>query len=177
MDAFLEIFGKFTVADAVTLAMAICFLIAIYYKLKSHFDKQREKEEKMSEVVERYHEWHQQSIDIQQQYSNDISELKLGQQENTKKLEQMDADNKKREQNRIRDRLLQSYRYYTSTEKNPLQAWTELESDTYWRLFEDYESVGGDGHMHSIVEPAMKALDVVRVYESERVTELMKSRK
>lgn len=36
--------------------------------------------------------------------------------------------------------------------------WSKLEKDAFWDLFDDYEKRGGDGYMHSIVEPVMREL-------------------
>lgn len=79
--------------------------------------------------------------------------------------------------NKLRDRLLQIYRFYSSTEKNPLQAWTEMEKDAFDKLFKDYERLGGDGYMHSVVEPAMRSLEIVKMKDIQQITELMNSRK
>lgn len=36
--------------------------------------------------------------------------------------------------------------------------WSKLEKDAFWDLFDDYEARGGDGYIHSIVEPVMREL-------------------
>lgn len=36
--------------------------------------------------------------------------------------------------------------------------WSKLEKDAFWDLFDDYEKRGGDGYIHTIVEPAMRDL-------------------
>jgi hypothetical protein len=38
-----------------------------------------------------------------------------------------------------------------------------MESDAFWELFRDYEDLGGDGHMHSKVEPDMRGLTVIEM--------------
>lgn len=43
--------------------------------------------------------------------------------------------------------------------------------------FGDYEKNGGDGHMHTVVQPAMRALEVIPMHEADRVVELMQSRR
>ena len=76
--------------------------------------------------------------------------------------EQKDAREKSKQQelNKLRDRLLQGWRYYTS-DKNPHKgAWTRMEAESYWALFGDYEDLGGDGYMHTVVQPEMNKLDV-----------------
>ena len=67
----------------------------------------------------------------------------------------MEEENRRRERNKLRDRILQSYRYYTSPEKNPMRAWSEMEADAFWKIFKDYEDLDGDGYVHSEVQPAM----------------------
>ena len=88
----------------------------------------------------------------------------------------MEKDTKRRERNKLRDRLLQNFRYFTSKEKNPLQAWTRMEAEAFWELFKDYEDVDGDGYVHSEVQPAMNLLEVIEMEDTEKVTQLMKSR-
>lgn len=36
--------------------------------------------------------------------------------------------------------------------------WSKLESDAFWDLFDEYETRGGDGYVHTIVEPTMREL-------------------
>lgn len=45
-----------------------------------------------------------------------------------RRLDKIETDAKRRERNTLRDRLLQSYRYYTSADHNPLGEWTKMES-------------------------------------------------
>ena len=78
--------------------------------------------------------------------------------------------------NKLRDRLLQIYRFYSSDEKNPLKAWTEMEKDAFDKLFKDYEKLGGDGYMHSVVEPEMRNLEVIKMSQVDLIASLMKSR-
>lgn len=67
--------------------------------------------------------------------------------------------------NELRDRLLQGYRYYTSPAANPSHSWNEMEADAFWRMFHDYENRGGDGYMHTDVEPAMRRLPVTKLFD------------
>ena len=52
-----------------------------------------------------------------------------------------------------------------------------MEYDAFWEMFKDYERVDGDGHMHTVVQPAMRMLDVIRMEDTEKIAELMKSRR
>ena len=75
------------------------------------------------------------------------------------------------------NRLLTCFQYYTSKEKNPKQEWTEMEASSFWSMFEDYEELGGNGYMHTEVKPKMDMLITIPMHETEKVAELMQSRK
>lgn len=96
----------------------------------------------------------------------EIKTLREKQEENNAQLMQMQEENKHRERNKLRDRLLQSHRYYTNKELNPHQCWTAMEAEAFWELFRDYESAGGNGYMHTEVQPAMERLIVVEIPDS-----------
>jgi hypothetical protein len=36
-----------------------------------------------------------------------------------------------------------------------------MESEAFWNMFHDYESLGGNGYIHSVVQPAMEGLTVL----------------
>ena len=63
----------------------------------------------------------------------------------------MENDLKRRERNKLRARLLQSYRFYTNPERNPSQSWTRMEAEAFWELFRDYEDANGNGYIHTEV--------------------------
>ena len=95
----------------------------------------------------------------------------------TYKKDKIERNNRKREVNKLRDTLVRNYTYYTSKDKNPLYAWTKMESEAFWDLFTDYEDMGGDGYMHTVVQPAMLQLHVIDINDVESISELMKNRK
>ena len=76
-------------------------------------------------------------------------------------LNTMKETSDKRDRNNLRDRLLQMYRYYTNEKTNSSHSWTRMESEVFWELFNDYEEAGGDGFMHTIVQPAMNSLEII----------------
>lgn len=184
MDAFLELFGHYKIADIVILFTALAFVYGIYVKARNvfvqHYEQQKEKDDMLKtalDEISRYPTYRQQSIKIQKQLTDAIDKISIKQDEFSKRLEEIELGNKKRELNKTRDRLLQSYRYYTSTDKNPLQAWTIMESDAFWEMFGDYEELGGDGYMHTVVEPAMRQLTIIDMTDAEGISHLMSSRK
>lgn len=36
-----------------------------------------------------------------------------------------------------------------------------MEAEAFWELFSDYEEAGGNGYMHTVVQPAMNRLTVI----------------
>jgi hypothetical protein len=83
----------------------------------------------------------------------------------------------RREKNAIRAKLLNEHRLFTDKVKNPMHAWTEMEHHAFFRLVEDYEELGGNDYVHSVVLPDMNSLEVVRMDNLIRLAELMASRK
>lgn len=83
----------------------------------------------------------------------------------------------RREKNSIRAKILTEYRLYTDNIKNPLQAWSEMEHHSFFKLVEDYESLGGNDYVHSTILPAMNELDVVPMDNLKGLKELYDSRK
>ena len=89
----------------------------------------------------------------------------------------MEEDAKRRERSKLRDLLLQSYRYYTDKERNPLGTWTSMEAEAFWELFKEYEDAGGNGYIHTVVQPAMNLLKVIDIEDAASVLRLTNSRK
>ncbi len=65
-------------------------------------------------------------------------------------MQQKDNETKLKE---LKDSLIRYYNKY----KN-IGSWSKLEKDAFWDLFNDYEIRGGNGYIHSIVEPVMREL-------------------
>lgn len=170
LNEFVKLFGEITVANIIEIVLACVFGFFVYRKIKDCLIKTHEAELKRDEqlnealqAVRKYPEYRQQSIKIQQLLENQIQELRKMQEEHTKRLLQMEEQTKRRERNKLRDRILQNYRYYTNKDTNPLQSWTRMEAEAFWELFRDYEDAGGDGYVHSEVQPAMERLSVIEV--------------
>lgn len=72
------------------------------------------------------------------------------------KLEQIQETENRSKLKELKDKLVQYYNTYT-----PKGCWTALESDAFWDLFNEYEQRGGDGYIHTVVEPAMRSLKVI----------------
>ncbi|MCM1221855.1 MAG: hypothetical protein NC548_46025 [Lachnospiraceae bacterium] len=180
--------GNITLIGLVIIAAAIYFLFKAYKKFEnmivSHHKDEDEKERKIEEsyrATQQYKEMREhdreQSREIQQQLTATIEGLAKQLGSTIEKLDSMDERIKGYELASTRSQLMQYYRYYADPSDNPMGAWTEMESEAFFELFKNYESLGGDGYMHKIVEPAMLALDIIPMTDSERISELMNSRK
>lgn len=191
MDEFLQIFGNIPLSTAVIFIAAIIFIITLGIKMYKviiiNHDIVQEKENTLNKLQKDIQEIKDNPLvtkeewkDLKDKQNNleiILKEILEVQKTIVEKQRIFEEENRLHDLNKLRDRLLQSYRYYTSDEKNPLKAWSEMEQEAFEKLFKDYESLGGDGFMHTAVEPAVAELEIVRIDNHNRMTELMKSRK
>lgn len=126
LDEFKEMFGSITVLNVVEFALAILFCYLIYQKVSKYligrYEASKKKDEQLKtalDAVSKYPEYRAQSIRIQKELQTEIEALRSAQNEQTSRLKKMEDDTTRRERNRLRDRLLQSYRYYTDPSCNP----------------------------------------------------------
>lgn len=57
---------------------------------------------------------------------------------------------------KLKDSIVSYYRKYKDTGE-----WSKLESDAFWDIFKRYEAHGGNGFVHSVVEPIMREIKIV----------------
>ena len=146
-------------------------------------EKMEERLAKVEEAVGHYPEYRAQSLQIQSQLKqadNHILEvcdsIKSAVIANGENLDKRLDDLERRERNSLRAKILDEYRLYTDERKNPKQAWTEMEHHSFFKLVEDYESLGGNDYVHSTVLPAMNELDVISMSDLDKLKELYQSR-
>ena len=151
--------------------------------LEETIEKMEERLAKVEEAVGHYPEYRAQSLQIQnqlEQKDNHILEvcdsIKSAVIANGERLDKRLDDLERREKNSLRAKILEEYRLYTDERKNPKQAWTEMEHHSFFKLVEDYESLGGNDYVHSTVLPAMNELDVIPMSDSDKLKELYQSR-
>lgn len=137
----------------------------------------------LEEAVSHYPEYRNQSLKIQDQLQcadNAIVELckeiKNDVIANGEMLNARLSSLERREKNSLRAKILNEYRLYTDESKNPMQAWSEMEHHSFFKLVEDYESLGGNDYVHSTVLPAMNELDIIPMSNLEALKELYTSR-
>ena len=60
-----------------------------------------------------------------------------------KQLEKIEEDIISRERSKLRDRLLQSHRYFTSRKKIRFMHGAKWSADAFWSMFKEYENAKG----------------------------------
>ena len=151
--------------------------------LEETIEKMEERISILEEAVGHYPEYRAQSLKIQDQLKqadNHILEgcdsIKGAVIANGERINKRLDDLERREKNSLRAKILDEYRLYTDERKNPKQAWTEMEHHSFFKLVEDYESLGGNDYVHSTVLPAMNELDVIPMSDLDGLKELYQSR-
>ena len=146
-------------------------------------EKMEERLAKVEEAVGHYPEYRAQSLQIQtqlKQTDNHILEvcdsIKSAVIANGERIDKRLGDLEKREKNALRAKILDEYRLYTDERKNPMKAWSEMEHHSFFKLVEDYESLGGNDYVHRTIVPAMNELDVISMSDSDKLKELYQSR-
>lgn len=139
-----------------------------FYNRLDSYDKEIEEiknhhETDMNEFNNRQLQFRQQSLDKQRAIDSHFKDIDMKLDNLLQMLNEQYEETRQIKRNELREKLLNMYRYYTSLENNPKQEWNEMEAEVFWDLFEDYESLGGNGFMHNTVKPAMKALKVVTI--------------
>ncbi len=197
MKEFLQVFGGFTIADAVVFIIAIGFIITTYFKLKKYIEiqyqgkqdkiednkKMKEELKRVGEEVDKYPQYRQQSINIQEELkANDAKlletcvKIQQGVDRNQELLNERLDKLEDREKNSLKAKILDMHRLFTSRKKNPMQAWTEMERDAFFDLIKDYESLNGNGYVHTVVIPDMNMLTVISMKDTQTLAELFHNR-
>lgn len=179
-DAFLALVGGITVSDILILILGLGYILPrlkkAWYWLRDYFHG-IDRKEQASQNIENLEHQYQKGQEERKALQKQIETLQTQIQSVLNKLNTMEESRKEKDLNKLCNLLIQSYQYYTSEEKNPMQAWTQMESAAFWALFKDYEDTGGDGYMHQEVQPAMNRLSQIKMYETEKIAALMKSRR
>lgn len=171
-NQFIESFGGLTLGTVAVVVIAILFIYRGYKKFSSYLIEKHDAEKKhlaeLTEALEgvrKYPEYREQSHKIQISLQSDIkaingkydilaNEFKIL----TDKFADMEERARKKDLSLLKDKIIERYKYYTDPEINPTQTWNKMEAESFWDLFNEYESLGGDGYLHSDVQPKMMAL-------------------
>lgn len=105
------------------------------------------------QLQEKHEESVRQSIRHDEMIKADISSLTEKVNEIADTLSVMQKKDNETKLKELKGSLIRYYHKYKD-----IGEWSKLEKDAFWDLFDDYEKRGGDGYIHTIVEPAMREL-------------------
>lgn len=111
----------------------------------------------LEELQKRHTEDVRQSVRHDEMIKNDLAKLTETVNGIAETLERMQEKENETKLKELKDSLIRYYNKYKNSD-----GWTELEKDAFWDLFGDYEKRGGDGYIHTIVEPAMRELKEIK---------------
>lgn len=183
-------FGTMTVAFLIEIIVAVIGIWIAYKKLKdkiigSYAERKQQKDDIQEALdgVRALPTYRAQSIEIQgklkaadEKILETCNKIQDGVNENQKILNERLDRLEDRERNALRAKILEMHRLFTSKKRNPMQAWTEMERDAFNELIRDYESLNGNGHVHTVVIPEMNLLRVIPMSDIKAVAELFHSR-
>ena len=140
----------FFIAFGVKQVIEIIMYFKNKFKIKTAIGTNKELEENRLksienriETLERHDKWQYEEITKISKCVNDISES----------LSEMRKEIDETEMAKLKDSIVTYYKKYKE-----LGEWTELESEAFWDLFKRYEAHGGNGYVHSVIEPVMREL-------------------
>ena len=176
-----------TVFDLIIAAAAVWGIgKKIEGRIINNHDIERQRDADIKEAltgVRAMPKYRQQSIQIQKELKETDAEIlktcatiQAGVAENQKILIERLDKLENRERNALRAKILDMYRLFTSKQKNPMFAWTEMERDAFFDIIKDYESLDGNGYVHSVVIPEMNRLYVIPMTDKRAIEELFHSR-
>jgi hypothetical protein len=127
--------------------------------------------------------YREQSIQIQQQLQAadttilaTCQQIQAGVAESNRILNARLDKLEKREKNALREKILREYRLMCSDALNEMRAWSEMEAHAFFALVRDYEELGGNDYVHSVVLPAVNELEVIPMTDMERLAEMFRRR-
>lgn len=159
---FLYVFiSVFVILIAIKAIVSIFEWVVDKLGLETRFLKQKREEHELliqtskdlSDLQKKHDESVKQSIKHDEMIKSDISYLTdtiNGIVDTLSSMQEKENETKLKE---LKGSLIRYYNKY----KN-IGEWSKLEKDAFWDLFDDYEKRGGDGYIHSIVEPVMREL-------------------
>ena len=176
-----------TVFDLIIAAAAVWGIgKKVENKIISNHDADQQRDADIAEALEGVRampKYRQQSINIQNELKaaddailRTCETIQAGVTENQQILVERLDRLESRERNALRAKILDMYRLFTSKQKNPMLAWTEMERDAFFDLIRDYESLDGNGYVHSVVIPEMDMLVVLPMTDKRTIEELFHSR-
>lgn len=186
--------GFVVTAISVVITLTVTLLFNKIVGLPKTMKKQRAAEQAEKEKIEKRLEcletavnslpvYREQSLQIQQQLQSadttilaTCQQIQAGVAENQRVLNARLDKLEKREKNALREKILREYRLMCSDTLNDMHAWSEMEAHAFFALVKDYEDLGGNDYVHTVVLPAVNELEVIPMTDVERLTEMFRRR-
>ena len=190
LEEFLDTFGTLTIGIVVEILIAAVGVFVAYKKLKDKmigaYEERKQQKDDIQEALDGVRalpNYRKQSLEIQNQLKDaddkileTCQKIQDGANENHRILNERLDRLEDRERNALREKILHMHRMFTSVKRNPMQAWSEMERDSFNELIKDYESLNGNGHVHTVVIPDMNKLRVILMTDANALAELFHSR-
>lgn len=190
LEEFNNVFGTMTITLLIELIIAGIFIWVAYKKLRDKiigsYEERKQQRTDIDEAlqgVRNLPKYRAQSIAIQQELkTNDdtildvCKQIQAGVDRNQEILNQRLDKLEDRERNSLRAKIIEMHRIFTNIKMNPMQAWSEMERDAFFDLIRDYESLNGNGYIHTEVIPQMNGLRVIQMSDTKTLAELFHSR-
>ena len=190
LEELLDTFGTLTVSIVIEIIIAAVGVYVAYKKLKDKmigsYEERKQQKEDIQEALDGVRAlpaYRQKSLEIQKALKDTdakiletCQKIQVGVNENHRILNERLDRLEDRERNALREKILHMHRMFTSVKRNPMQAWSEMERDSFNELIKDYESLNGNGHVHTVVIPDMNKLRVILMTDSEELAKLFHSR-
>ena len=103
--------------------------------------------------MEKHKELVRQDLGYVKAIKQDINNLTKSVNDITQTLSDMRTKENETKLKELKSSLVRYYNKY-----KVIGEWSKLESEAFWDLFSEYEERGGDGYVHSIIEPVMREL-------------------
>lgn len=108
---------------------------------------------KVNSLEEKQRNDTKESIRHDEMIKNDLNKVSITVDEIVAILSDMKKKDNVTEIKKLKDKIVGYYNKFKDVGK-----WTKVDKDVFWDLFDDYDARGGDGFVHSIIEPVMRQL-------------------
>lgn len=177
---FLKVFGRITVSDILIWILAIGYLvpkIRQFYVWSRKYWQKAEKREQAISSAGKFDDFRHKADDAHGELQRQIKELQKAVDGINERLDKRDKADQEKRLNKTYSQIIQMFQFYTSEERNPMQAWTAMEADAFWKIIRDYEDDGGDGYVHTEIVPPMRQLLTIEMSDRDGIRKLMQSRR
>ena len=158
VEQFESVFGDVTVSQLIIAAGALVFLWKSFCELKKYLDKRYASKQERDEREKERSEQLREALNAINEYPKYREQSRKIQEKLNKQIESINS-----RLDKLKNEIVNAYRYYTDPVKNPSKSLTRIEYDAFFGLVESYEARGGDGYVHSEIIPAMERLTVIEM--------------